>query len=228
MTPQKNQVSEVTSLLNEIQSEVSAENVSLLRFILRHANVIAGVFVGFLLLLAGTGIWQWRTGVKSAEAADELARITMTSHGEARVRALNSLVLSVPEKAKLGIYMALGQSALESGDYATASSAYAAAARQDSEGALGAAAMIAQACTLLKGGKNAEGVSLLQEMEKRLPEQARTVQLRQMLAEAAVGAGQTELAAKTYRDLAGMAPGRDGDYFRARAEELEPQGAANL
>jgi hypothetical protein len=220
MNPQKNQVADASSLLDEIRTETSAESAPLLRFILRHAGVIAGLVVCFLLLVAGTGIWQWRSSAKSAEVMDELARITMANQGESRVAALTALALSAPEKAKLAVYMALGHSAAESGDYAAAAAAYADAARQDGEGALGSAAMIAQACALLRDGKSADAASLLRDAEKRLPEQARTPQLRQMLAEAAVSAGQKDFAAGIYENLANAAPGREGDYFRARAAAL--------
>jgi tetratricopeptide (TPR) repeat protein len=225
MNPQKNQVAGAPSLLDEIQTETSAESAPLLRFILRHASVMAGSVVCFLLLVAGMGIWQWRSGAKNAEATDELARITMTSQGEARVAALTALALSAPERVKLAAYMTLGQSAAESGDYAVAAAAYAEAARQDSEGALGTAAMIAQACALLRDGKSADAVILLKEAEKRLPEQARTPQLRQMLAEAAVIAGQRDFAAGIYENLASAASGREGGYFRARAASLAREEA---
>ena len=221
MNPQKNQAAEAASLLHEIQTEISAESAPLLRFILRYANIIAGVVVGLLLLMAGTGIWQWRGGVKKAEVMDELARITMTAQGEARVKALTALALSAPEETRLAVQMALGQSATESGNHAAAAAAYAAAAELDSEGALGTAAMIAQAGALLKDGKSLDALPLLRKAEERLPEQARTPQLRRMLAEAAASAGQKELAAGIYKSLADAAPGREGDYFRARAEALE-------
>ncbi|MDR2574132.1 MAG: tetratricopeptide repeat protein [Desulfovibrio sp.] len=221
MNPQKNQAAEAASLLHEIQTEISAESAPLLRFILRYANIIAGGVVGLLLLMAGTGIWQWRGSVKKAEVVDELARITMTAQGEARVKALSALALAAPEKTRFAVQMALGQSAAESGNHAAAAAAYADIAKLDSEGALGTAAMIAQAGALLKDGKSADALPLLREAEKRLPEQARTPQLRRMLAEAAASAGQKELAAGIYKSLADTAPGREGDYFRARAAAPE-------
>ena len=224
MNPQKNQVAEGASLLSEIQTEISAESAPLLRFILRYANIIAVLIVSLLLLVAGTGLWQCRSSAKNAEVMDELARIVMTKQGEDRTKALSALVLVSPDKTKSAIYMALGQSAVESGEYAVAAAAYADAARQDSEGSLGTSAMIAQACVLLKEGKSVEAVPLLQEAEKRLPEQARTPQLRKMLAEAAIAAGRKDLAISIYNNLAALAPDREGDYFRARAAALEQEG----
>ncbi|MDR3358071.1 MAG: tetratricopeptide repeat protein [Desulfovibrio sp.] len=220
MNPQKNQVADAPSLLDEIRTETSAESAPLLRFIVRHAGVTAGLVVCFLLLVVGMGIWQWRSGAKSAEVADELARIAMTGQGEGRVAALAALALSAPDKSKLAVYMTLGRSAVESGDYAAAAAAYADAARQGGDGPFGTAAMIAQACALLRGGKSADAVIVLREAEKRLPEEARTPQLRQMLAEAAVSAGQEDLAAVIYENLASAASRREGDYFRARAAAL--------
>ena len=88
--------------------------------------------------------------------------------------------------------------------------------------ALGLAAALGEAGSLLKAGKNAEALTLLQGLEARLPGENRSVQLRQMLAEAAARAGQKDLAAKTYQALAQEVNGLDGEYFRVRAEALVP------
>jgi predicted Zn-dependent protease len=223
MNSQKNQAAEAPSLLNEIQTEISAESAPLLRVILRYANVLAGLVIGLLLLVVGTGIWQWRSAARHTEATDDLARIVVMKQGEARLTALSTLASSAPEKVKFAAYMALGQSAVESGKFAVAAAAYADAAKQDKSGAFGVAATIAQAGALLKDGKSVEAVSLLREAEKNLPEQARTTQLRQLLAEAAVAAGQKELAVDIYKNLADFASGREGDYFRSRISALEQQ-----
>ena len=79
---------------------------------------------------------------------------------------------------------------------------------------------------LIEAGKNAEALTLLQGLEPRLPVENRSVQFRQMLAEAAVKAGQKDLAARTYQALAQEVKGLDGDYYRVRAEALAPAGGA--
>ena len=222
MNPQKNQGEETSPLFRDLQAEVSSESAPLLQFMLRHAGIIAGVVILFLLVLAGTGIWRWYSGGKNEDARQELARVSMTMQGQERLKALAALADKAPSDVRLSVLLAWAQSALESGDAAVAAEIYAKAAKLDADGALGMAAALGEAGSLLKAGKNAEALTLLQGLEARLPGENRSVQLRQMLAEAAARAGQKDLAAKTYQALAQEVSGLDGDYFRVRAEALVP------
>ena len=222
MNPQKNQGEETSPLFRDLQAEVSSESAPLLQFMLRHAGIIAGVVILFLLVLAGTGIWRWYSGGKNEDARQELARVSMTMQGQERLKALAALADKAPSDVRLSVLLAWAQSALESGDAAVAAEVYAKAAKLDADGALGMAAALGEAGSLLKAGKNAEALTLLQGLEARLPGENRSVQLRQMLAEAAARAGQKDLAAKTYQALAQDVSGLDGDYFRVRAEALVP------
>lgn len=222
MNPQKNQGEETSPLFRDLQAEVSSESAPLLQFMLRHAGIIAGVVILFLLVLAGTGIWRWYSGGKNEDARQELARVSMTMQGQERLKALAALADKAPSDVRLSVLLAWAQSALESGDATVAAEVYAKAAKLDADGALGMAAALGEAGSLLKAGKNAEALTLLQGLEARLPGENRSVQLRQMLAEAAARAGQKDLAAKTYQALAQEVSGLDGDYFRVRAEALVP------
>lgn len=222
MNPQKNQGEETSPLFRDLQAEVSSESAPLLQFMLRHAGIIAGVVILFLLVLAGTGIWRWYSGGKNEDARQELARVSMTMQGQERLKALAALADKAPSDVRLSVLLAWAQSALESGDAAVAAEVYAKAAKLDADGALGLAAALGEAGSLLKAGKNAEALTLLQGLEARLPGENRSVQLRQMLAEAAARAGQKDLAAKTYQALAQEVNALDGEYFRVRAEALVP------
>lgn len=222
MNPQKNQGEETSPLFRDLQAEVSSESAPLLQFMLRHAGIIAGVVILFLLVLAGTGIWRWYSGGKNEDARQELARVSMTMQGQERLKALAALADKAPSDVRLSVLLAWAQSALESGDATVAAEVYAKAAKLDADGALGLAAALGEAGSLLKAGKNAEALTLLQGLEARLPGENRSVQLRQMLAEAAARAGQKDLAAKTYQALAQEVNGLDGEYFRVRAEALVP------
>ncbi len=222
MNPQKNQGEETSPLFRDLQAEVSSESAPLLQFMLRHAGIIAGVVILFLLVLAGTGIWRWYSGGKNEDARQELARVSMTMQGQERLKALAALADKAPSDVRLSVLLAWAQSALESGDAAVAAEVYAKAAKLDADGALGLAAALGEAGSLLKAGKNAEALTLLQGLEARLPGENRSVQLRQMLAEAAARAGEKDLAATTYQALAQEVNGLDGEYFRVRAEALVP------
>jgi cytochrome c-type biogenesis protein CcmH/NrfG len=226
MNPQKNQETEAPQMLQDLQAEVSAESAPLLRFILNNASVISGAVIIFLLVLGGTGVWNWYSDKKSDEAKQNLARIVQSDTGADRIKALKDLAAAAPDSVKLSVYFTLGLAALENGEYGLAAEAYANAAQIDKEGALGLTAMLGEAGVLLKAGKHAEALDLLQELYARMKATNQSPQLRQMLAEAAAGAGKTELAVQTYQALARELPGVEGEYFSARAAALadEPTG----
>lgn len=221
MNPQKNQDTASKSLLDNIQGEVSAENAPLLQFITRHASFIAGGVLLLLLTLGGLAVYNWYHGGKLAEARKELARINAQLHSKERTDALAKLAEGAPDATKLFIYMSLGQSAQENGDPILAADAYARAAKLDGDGALGLTAALGSVGSLLMQAKYVEALALLQELEKKLPEAGNSVQLREMLAEAASRAGKLDLARQTYQKLADELKTPEAAYFRSRAEELK-------
>ena len=225
MNPQKNQGADDAPLLRDLQLEVSQESAPLLQFMLRHAWLIAGVLVLFLLVLAGTGIYNWHSDSRAEEARDALARATLQYRGADRVKALAQLAENAPSSARFATYMALAQSALDNDDYDTAAQAYGKAAKS-TDGAFGLSAALGEVGILLKAGKSAQALTLLQGLQNALSGGASVPQLRQMLAEAAIGAGQKELAARTYLALARETDGVNSSYLRTRAAELDPALAA--
>ena len=225
MNPQKNQGAADAPLLRDLQAEVSHESAPLLQFMLRHAGLIAGVLVLFLLVLVGTGIYNWHGDSRTEEARDALARATLQHRGADRVKALAQVAESAPSSTRFAAYMALAQSALDNGDYDTAAQAYGKATKS-TDGAFGLSAALGEAGTLLKAGKSAQALTLLQALQNALPGGASAPQLRQMLAEAAIAAGQKELAARTYLALARETDGVNSSYLRTRAAELDPGLAA--
>lgn len=107
MNPQKNQGEETSPLFRDLQAEVSSESAPLLQFMLRHAGIIAGVVILFLLVLAGTGIWRWYSGGKNEDARQELARVSMTMQGQERLKALAALADKAPSDVRLSVLLAL-------------------------------------------------------------------------------------------------------------------------
>lgn len=222
MNPQKNQGEAGAPLLRDLQAEVSAESAPLMQFMLRHAGSIAGVVVLFLLTLVGTGLWNWYDDKRNAEAHAELARIEQNLKGGERVAALAALANTAPASVRAPVLLAWAGSALAEGDFATAASAYASAAAEDADGPLGLAAALGQAGSLLKSGKPAEALGILQGLEQARPAGSDTLELRQLLAEAAVAADRKDVAAAAYRALAASSQGLEKDYFNARADALAP------
>ena len=222
MNPQKNQGAEDSPLLRDLQAEVSSESAPMLQFMLRHAGTIASIVVLFVLVLAGTGIWRWYSTSKNDEARQSLARIVLQTSGPAQVKALAALAEKAPAEVRLSAYLALGQSAMSNGDTATAVSAFAKAAKE-SDGSMALVASMNEAAVLLKSGKYAEALALLQQLQSALPGEVTAPQFKQMTAEAAVAAGQTEQAARMYLALSREAQGLNSEYFRARAYALAPK-----
>lgn len=222
MNPQKNQGAEDSPLLRDLQAEVSSESAPMLQFMLRHAGTIAGIVVLFVLVLAGTGLWRWYTTSKNDEARQALAHIVLQTSGSAQLKELAALAERAPSDVRFSVYLALGQSAMSNGDNAAAAEAFAKAAKE-SEGPLALVAGMNEAGAMLKAGKYADALALLQKLQSSLPGEVTAPQLKQMTAEAAVAAGQTEQAARIYLALSREAQGLNGEYFHARAVALAPK-----
>lgn len=220
MNQEKNQPSSPSTLLEGIQGEVSDENAPLLRFITKHAGLIAGVVLAILLILGGMAIWNWYHGGKQQEALAELARINSELQGAAKEKALEALALTAPASTRLFIYMTLAQSAQENGNPKLAGEAYAQAAALAGDGPLGMAAALGSAGALLTQGQYAQALDLLQKFEQKWPEAAQSRQLRQLMAEAAVHAGKLELARDIYQSLGQPANSPESAYFQSRADAL--------
>lgn len=211
------------SLFNGIQSEVSAENAPLLNFITKNASYIAGIVLLLLLILGGMAVWNWYHGAKQDEARRELARINAELKGADRSQALAKLAADAPESTKLFIYMSLGQNAQENGDPVLAADAYAKAASLDGDGALGLTAALGSVGSLLMQAEYVQALALLEELDRRLPDASKSMEFRQMLAEAAAKAGKPELALKVYENLAATVKTPEAAYFRSRAEALKQE-----
>lgn len=221
MQEQKRNEDKSGGLLDGIQSEVSSENAPLLNFITRHASTIAGAVLTLLLILGGIAIWNWYHGGKQAEARQELARINAQLKGADRNKALAKLAENAPESTRLFIYMSLGQSAQENGDPVLAADAYAKAASLDGDGALGLTAALGSVGSLLMQAEYLQALALLEELDRKLPDASKSMEFKQMLAEAAFKAGKTELALKTYENLAATVKTPEARYFKSRAEAIK-------
>ena len=211
------------ALLDGIQSEVAPESAPLLNFITRNASRIAGLVLLFLLILGGVAVWNWWHGGKQDEARQELARINSQLKGAERDQALSHLAESAPDSVKLFIYMSLGQSAQENGNPILAADAYAKAASLDGDGALGLTAALGSVGSLLMQAEYPQALALLQELDRKLPEAAKSQQFKQMLAEAAYRAGKIQLACETYEGLAATVKTPEAAYFKSRAEALRKE-----
>lgn len=215
------------TLLTDLRAEVGAESAPLLQFILRHAALIACGVGLFVLVLVGAGIWNWRNETAREDAQAELARISLTLKGEERTKALGELAARAPEDVRFAVLAAQAQSAAESQDWPQAARIYGEAARLDSEGSLGQAALFAQCGALMNAGtpeSASEALAVLQALTGRV-EAARQGALLRMQAEAALAAGRTDVAVAVFSKLAEDGDQDDQAYYRFRVEQLRGTSA---
>lgn len=215
------------TLLTDLRAEVGAESAPLLQFILRHAALIACGVGLFVLVLVGAGIWNWRNETAREDAQAELARISLSLKGEERTKALGELAARAPEDIRFAVLAAQAQSAAESQDWTQAARIYGEAARLDSEGSLGQAALFAQCGALMNAGtpeSASEALAVLQALTGRV-EAARQGALLRMQAEAALAAGRTDVAVAVFSKLAEDGDQDDQAYYRFRVEQLRGTSA---
>lgn len=216
------------TLLTDLRAEVGAESAPLLQFILRHAGLIACGVGLLVLVLVGAGIWSWRNDAAREEAQAELARLSLSLKGEERTKALGELAARAPADIRFSVLSAQAQSAAESQDWAQAARIYGEAARQDSEGSLGQAALFAQCGALMNAGtpeSASEALAVLQALTGRVDAGEKGVLLR-MQAEAALAAGRTDVAAAAFEELAKGGDKDEEAYYRFRAAQLRGTDAA--
>lgn len=215
------------TLLTDLRAEVGAESAPLLQFILRHAALITCGVGLFVLVLVGAGIWNWRNETAREDAQAELARISLSLKGEERTKALGELAARAPEDIRFAVLAAQAQSAAESQDWTQAARIYGEAARLDSEGSLGQAALFAQCGALMNAGtpeSASEALAVLQALTGRV-EAARQGALLRMQAEAALAAGRTDVAVAVFSKLAEDGDQDDQAYYRFRVEQLRGTSA---
>ncbi|MCR5564099.1 MAG: hypothetical protein K6F46_12195 [Desulfovibrio sp.] len=220
MNPQKNQPVESNELLHDLEGEVSEESAPLLRFIMEHGGKIATAVIIFLMVVGVSAVWNWYQGKQKAEVQQQLSAIMIGKKGAERIAPLKTLAESAPGSMRLAVYMTLGQTALEEGDNQTAAEAFDKAAKEDADGVMGMMASLSKATAMLKAGKSTEAMNIVTSVQARLPENDRPAFLQKMLADAALLAGQKDLAAKTYAAMADAAKGPEADFWRSRAEAL--------
>ncbi|MDO5537045.1 MAG: tetratricopeptide repeat protein [Desulfovibrionaceae bacterium] len=214
------------TLMGNIQSEVAAESRPLLMFITKYAKVLVGIIVLLIVALVGTAIFRYVENSRQEETLDAMAKIMARPADAQQIADLEKLGQDCPASMRSAVAVSLAQSAAAQNNREKAAEAYGIVAQADYDSPLGLAAAINQAGEMLSSGRYAEGVKVLQALQPRLTQET-GLQVKMMLAEGAARAGDHELAAKTYEDLAATAAtDLDREYSATRAMELRAMAKA--
>ncbi|MDL2272821.1 hypothetical protein LJC23_07320 [Desulfovibrio sp. OttesenSCG-928-I05] len=150
------------SLLDKVTAEVTPEVSPLLQFITNNATKIVGVFLVCLALGVGYGAYQWHAAGALADSKAALGTAEVIKDPAERVAALEKFVSGAPAELLPAANLALAKAALESENYDKAAAAWAKVAAGE-KGAFLIVAVTGQAEALIKGGKDAEALALLQK-----------------------------------------------------------------
>ncbi len=210
-------------LMHELQAEMSNETTPMLNFLLKNRLVLMGIIGLLILVIIGTGIFNWRKEKALEEANMQLGKVLISTSGKDRVAALQEFLPKAPDSMQLGILLEIASSSVEAKDYETAANTYAEIAQKDAKGSLGFIAKINQIDVLLRASKATEALELAEKTLPTAPESMRIV-LQESLAAIAEQAGNKEKAIAAYEALLGNENlSADTGYFESRLEALKAQ-----
>ena len=215
-----------SALLNDLKSEVAVEAAPLLQLIVKYAGLIVLVLVMLIAALAGTAGYQWYKANAKEKAQAELQKVLQSATGEQRIGALEKFLPNAPDTVRTPALLALADAASRAGKFDKAAEAYGQVQEQDVDGAVGLMAGLNQSQLLMHAGKAADAVKVLEKLENTSSDSQRIL-VRQLLAEAALLAGDTTRAKQALVALQESTNGADKAYYTYRLNMLDaaPQNA---
>lgn len=213
------------SLLQKISAEVAPEVSPLLRFLLRHARLIA-IFLGLALVVAvGFGVYSWHSGRRLEQARIELGRIEVSPDPAVRIRELEAFAGTAPSSMRAAVTLALAQASLEARDYGRAAGAWGTMA-EDPNGSFYLVAVLGKAQALVMQDKSAEALAVLENAAPAISEAARSL-VDRAIADLAEKTGNLERAIAAGESLAAnSAIGSESEYWLQKIASLRQQKAA--
>ncbi|WP_027188538.1 hypothetical protein [Desulfovibrio cuneatus] len=149
-----------SSLLNEVEHEVSKENSPFLHVITKHSRLIAGAIVCFILAIGA--YWMYDSYRQRNELATqkEFGDIVTTKQGQERMDAIKAFIAKTPAKFHFNAYLAQVQTAQEANKQEEVLAAWEAIAKL--QPSFGLEAALGKASALAGQNKLAEAVQVLQ------------------------------------------------------------------
>lgn len=207
------------ALLDNLQSEVAVEAAPLLQFIVRYMGVIVSVLVLLILALAGTAGYNWYKNNAREKAQAEMQKVLQGAQGSERIAALEAFIPRADDSVRASALLALANAAIDNKLYDKAAAAYGQVSALDATGPVGLMAGLNQGQLLLKAGKAAEALAVLDKLENLFPEGQRSL-VRQLVVDAAVLAGDKQRAATALKALEQHASGTERAWFAHRLANL--------
>lgn len=151
------------TLLDKMSSEVTPATSPLLDFLTNNAKLLALVLAACCIATAGYGFYTWNEGKKVVAAQEELARILILEDNPDKLAKLKAFAPGAPETISRGVTLALARTAMKIKEYAEATQAWDALAK-DAKDPLYAPAVIGKAESLALQDKPAEALAVLEAM----------------------------------------------------------------
>lgn len=180
-------------------------------------TIIAGI-VGAVLVAVLIAGYRWYDERSTRAAIDRLGEIMAMDSGASQVKELTAFAASAPKGLRLNAQFLLADAAMESGDYATAATAYA-AIESSAEKALALTAGLGRAAALLKDGKADEALRVLNGMRTKAPQTFMNIILVQTTV-AAEAAGNKAEALAAFQALADLPGGAENPYYAYKIAAL--------
>lgn len=181
-------------------------------------KTITAAIVGAVIVAVLVAGYRWHDERTTRAAIDRLGEIMAMDVGAAQVKELTAFAASAPKYLRLNAQFLLADAAMESGDYATAATAYA-AVESSAEKALALTAGLGRAAALLKDGKADEALRVLNGMRTKAPQAFMNIILVQTAAAAEAAGNQAEALA-AYEALAGLPSGAENPYYAYKIAAL--------
>lgn len=210
-------------LVQELQAEVSTETAPLLMFILNNARLLVGAVCLLVVVILGTGVWNWHAGNQLEDAQAAFGRVLINTEGEARITALQDLLPKTPKSIRISVLLQLGETAITMKQYDVAASAYADIVALDADGTIGIMAALNQIDVLLRVDKPTEALALLELLAPKAPELLKSM-VQENIAAVAEEAGNLDRALLAYEELLKMENLLgDTGYFETRIKAIRAQ-----
>lgn len=208
------------NLFTPLNTAVPEETRHILEFILENLRLIAAGIVVLLVVVGGIAAYRSWQDSSVQKSRNELSKLSAV----ADIPALETFAKAAPAAVRFNAWLEVARLAETRGDQPAAVEAYAEILKSGPADFRPLAAM-GQAGALLRQGKAAEALELLNANSKDVPASYKGPMLH-LAASTAEQAGNPAEALRLYRELATLPEQPDAEFIQAKVAELQKAPAA--